>query len=120
MPIATNNNGEVIYLTDDGQWQPTRTAVNPSTKEMLAFDGSGWVAVPPSKGVLGYVDDAVRAIASGATFGFADEFAAKMDELTGRGGSYEENLARERARDAGIPAGIRIPGEIAGAVASAL
>lgn len=46
-----------------------------------------------------YVDNIVRRIASGATFGFADEFAAKMNELTGRG-DYASNVAQERARDA--------------------
>lgn len=69
----------------------------------------------PSKGMLGYIDDAVRSLASGVTAGYADEFAAKMDELVGRGG-YEQNLQREAARDAQIHPAIKIPGEIAGAV----
>lgn len=123
MPIATNpQTGEAIFLADDGSWKPAQTAVNPQTKETLAFDGKQWspLAQKASKGVLGYVDDAVRSIASGATFGYADEFAAKMDELTGRGGSYEQNVAKERARDADIPAAISVPGEIGGAVASTL
>jgi hypothetical protein len=122
MPIAVNpQTGETVYLTSDGQWSKAQTAVNPQTKEMLAFDGQGWKPVPAqSKGMLGYIDDAVRSIASGVTFGFADEFAAKMDEVTGRGGTYEENVARERARDKQIPAAIAIPGEIAGAVGSTI
>lgn len=122
MPIATNSQtGETMYLADDGQWQPARTAVNPNTKEMLAFDGKEWKSVPAkSKGILGYIDDAVRSVASGVTFGYADEFAAKMDELTGRGGTYEENVARERRRDKQIPAAISIPGEIGGAVAGTI
>lgn len=119
MAIATNpTTGEVMYLADDGQWQPAKKAVNPQTHEMMAFDGKDWKPVPVSKGVIGYIDDAVRSVASGATFGFADELAAKMDELTGRGGTYEQNVARERARDAQIPAAIRIPGEVAGGVIS--
>lgn len=72
------------------------------------------------KGVLGYIDDAVRSIASGVTFGYADEIAAKMNELTGLGGSYEQNVAQERARDVAIPSAIAIPGQIAGAVGSTL
>lgn len=72
------------------------------------------------KGLLGTVDDVVRSLASGATFGFADELAAKADELTGRGGTYEQNLAREHARDAAIPGAVRIPGEIGGAVAGTI
>ena len=63
------------------------------------------------------IDDAVRSIARGATFGYADEIAAKMDELTGRGGTYEQNLAKEQARTADVSGLIRIPGEIGGAVA---
>jgi len=119
MPIATNpKTGEVVFLGDDGQWQPAQRAVNPDTHEMLAFDGREWKPVPASKGVFNYIDDAVRAVASGVTFGFADELAAKADELTGRGGTYEQNVARERARDAQIPTAIKIPGEVAGAVGS--
>jgi len=122
MPIARNDEtGEVVRLTDDGRWEKTQTAIHPQTKQMLAFDGKGWVDVPAkSKGVLGYVDDAVRSLASGVTFGYADELAAKMDELTGRGGSYSENLLKEQHRDSQIPGIIKIPGEVAGAVGSAV
>lgn len=128
MPIATNpQTGETVYLGDDGAWKPAQVAVNPQTKEKLAFDGKQWSPLKapeqpqqPSKGVLGYVDDAGRSFASGATFGYADEFAAKMNELTGLGGSYEQNVAQERARDAQIPNAIAIPGQIAGGVASTL
>lgn len=45
------------------------------------------------------LDMMVRSIADGVTFGYADEFAAKMDEITGRGGPYSENVAKERAID---------------------
>lgn len=71
------------------------------------------------KGVVGYVDDAVRSLASGATFGFMDEIAAKGDELIGRG-SYAENVAKERARDEQIPTAIALPGQVVGAVGSTL
>ena len=117
MAIATNpKTGEVVSLGEDGQWRPAQTAVNPETNEMLALDGAEWKPVPASKGVFTYIDDAVRSIASGVTFGWADEFAAKMDEFTGRGGSFDENVKKERARDAQIPVAIQLPGEIAGAV----
>jgi hypothetical protein len=117
MPIATNpSTGEVVYLDDKGAWAPAQTSVNPETREMLAYDGKAWSPVPASKGVMGYIDDAVRSIANGITFGWADEFAAKMDEVTGRGGGYSDNLKKEQARDAQIPVTIQLPGEIAGAV----
>jgi hypothetical protein len=121
MPLAVNpNTGETMALGEDGAWAPAKTAVNPQTKEMLAFDGADWKAVPKaSRGVLGFVDDAVRSIANGATFGYADEFAAKMNSLTS-GGTYEDNLAKEQARDAQIPGALKIPGEIGGAVAGAV
>jgi len=116
MPIATNpTTGEVLHLGEDGQWAPAKTAVNPQTKEMLAYDGRDWKPVPVSKGVLGYIDDAVRGLASGATFGWADEFSAKMNELLGSG-TYEENVKQERARNEQAPLAIKVPAEIAGAV----
>lgn len=128
MPIATNpQTGETVYLGDDGAWKPAQVAVNPQTKEKLAFDGKQWSPLKapeppqqPSKGVLGYVDDIGRSLAAGATFGYADELAAKMNEVTGLGGTYEQNVAQERARDAQIPNAIAIPGQIAGGVASTL
>ena len=125
MAIATNpDTGEVMFLDSDSQWKPAKTAVNPQTREMMAFDGQDWKPVTThGHGVLGYIDDAVRALASGMTFGYADEFAAKMGELTGVGGKkgdYEGNLAAQRARDTQIPSAIGIPGEIAGGVASAV
>jgi hypothetical protein len=117
MPIATNEQtGETVFLAEDGAWKPAQTAVNPQTKQMLAFDGKQWTPVPgKSKGVLGYIDDAVRSIANGVTFGYADELAAKGNALLGSG-TYEQNVAKERARNEQIPAAIAIPGEIAGAV----
>lgn len=84
-----------------------------------------------SGGMARNADDLVRSIASGATFGLADEMAAGASTLTGigergaptmtdlvrekAGGSrYERNLAAERARDAAIPSGTKLVGELAG------
>jgi hypothetical protein len=65
-------------------------------------------------------DDFVRGAADTMTFGMADKFAAKMDELTGRtkGTTYDQNLAAERQKDkdggvantAGQVAGAFVPG----------
>jgi hypothetical protein len=118
MPIAHNpSTGEVVFLGQDGQWQPAQTAVNPQTKEMLAYDGTDWKPVPASGGVFRTIDNVVRSVASGVTFGWADEFAAKMNEAIGSG-NYEENVKQERARDAQIPLTIKLPAEIAGAIGS--
>jgi hypothetical protein len=121
MPLAVNErNGAVQFLDGDGKWQAAQVSVNPQTKQMLAFDGKDWLPVPAtSKGVLGYIDDAVRSLASGVTFGYADELAAKANS-TFNGKTYEENLQNEAARDASIPAAIKIPGEIGGAVAATI
>jgi len=61
------------------------------------------------------VDDVVRSVASGATFGLADEIAAGGNALLGIG-NYSDNVAAERARDAQIPADVRFAGELAGGV----
>jgi hypothetical protein len=72
------------------------------------------------------VDDFGRSVASGMSFGFADELAAGASSLTGVGaqpggqGDYSSNLAAERGRDEAIPASIAIPGQIAGALTTGL
>lgn len=121
MPISVNQQtGEVRFLDREGQWQPAQKALNPETKELMAFDGKDWVAVnAQGKGILNYVDDAVRAIANGVTFGYADEIAGGANSLF-NGKSYDENVATERRRDAQIPAAIRVPGEVAGAIGSTI
>lgn len=84
------------------------------------FDPSKpYEAVDKGKGIFGHIDDAVRSLASGATFGYADEIAAKANELFGKG-DYASNLASEKARDEQISPWMKIPGEIAGGVGSAL
>ena len=84
-------------------------------------------APPPERGRQGFeiIDDVMRSLAGGASFGLADEFAAYMSTLTGRGGlteggTYEQELAAQRERQEAIPAGIAIPGEIVGGVASTI
>jgi hypothetical protein len=44
----------------------------------------------------GYVEGLARSVAQGATFGLVDEAAAGLDALMGQG-SYDENLATQRA-----------------------
>lgn len=121
MPIATNpDTGDTVYLDDSGDWKPAKKAVNPDTKEVMAYDGKDWQKVTThGHGILSYVDDAVRAIANGVTFGYADTIAAGANAAIGKG-SYDKNLEQERQRTAQTPAGIRIPGEIAGGVLGAV
>lgn len=120
MPIATNpKTGEVFFLDEDSQWKPAKIAVNPETKEALAFDGKAWKSLPVSKGIIDYVEDAARSVASGATFEYSDEILAGISTLFGKG-TYEENLKKQQTREAQIPAGIKIPGQIAGAVGATI
>ena len=81
------------------------------------------------KGPLQRADDLVRSVASGATFGLADEAAALANTLrSGRIPSFEDifteeqespyarNLAAERARDLDIRPSSRFGGELLGAI----
>lgn len=77
-------------------------------------------ATPKSSGPLQAADDIVRMLASGATFGYADKLAAKMDSLTG-GGDYQSELAQERQATAGAAARSGSAGtaaNLAGAIAT--
>jgi hypothetical protein len=72
-----------------------------------------------SRGLFRRVDDFVRGGADMLTFGLADEFSAKMGDVTGIGGeagAYDKNLAAQRQRDSqgGVE---RLAGQLAGAVA---
>jgi hypothetical protein len=63
------------------------------------------------------VDDLGRSVAEGVTFGFADEIAARGDELIGLG-NYEENLAKQQARDEQIDPVLRLGGNVGGTALS--
>lgn len=60
-------------------------------------------------------DDFARATASGMTFGLADEAAAAANQAV-FGGTYEDRLAAERARDAAMDPATRLVGEVTGAL----
>jgi hypothetical protein len=83
--------------------QPKGTEDDPGMISRAAgavWDGVKGAAKSAYDDPLGTADAAVRGAADAFTFGMADEFAGKMDELTGRGGTYEQNVERERAIDA--------------------
>jgi hypothetical protein len=91
---------------------PMMGIVDPKTGQLT------WSAAPndvPSAlpTIARTADDAARSVASGATFGLADEAAAGAKTLLGDK-SYADNVATERARDKEIPWYIRMPGEIGG------
>lgn len=86
-------------LFDDFPDAPKGTG-NTTTPKRGLFDD--FPDAKPAESTLSKIvrvaDDVVRQVADGATFGLADKIAAGMDALTGRGGSYDENLPKERAR----------------------
>lgn len=68
--------GEVLALSAEGQWQPARTAQNPTTGARLFFDGAAWQPMPvPASERPTMAGSAVRGVTRGVTFGFADEIA---------------------------------------------
>ena len=75
---------------------------------------------PEDIGVAKFVDRVVRQIASGATLGFADEFAAFMDSRIGDL-DFDKALSEERAKDAAFERdfpGTALGAKIAGGIAS--
>lgn len=132
-PKLTQEQFNKMANQDDG-W----TTVAPAMKQSPSSD-DGWTTVAPAAGPkaapavtqqeapkkeepkswLRTIDDAVRGVADTLTFGYADEIAAKMDQLTGGGQSgktnYEEALAAQRQRDK-EGGGARIAGQVAGAL----
>lgn len=73
---------------------------------------------PEERGIMRRVDDFVRGAADTATFGFADEIAARLGSLTGVGSAgpdYDANLAAERQRDS-EGGWERFGGQVAGAL----
>ena len=118
MPTVTMPDGQDVVFPDD---MPPE-----QIKQLIAQKAAGvspamaeFAKSVNSKGVLNYIDDVARALALGATFGFADKIAAAADAAIG-GGTYEENLKKQRKQSADIPAGIKIPAEIAGTVATSV
>lgn len=88
--ISNPVTGERLVLTD-GKWEPVRSGVT------AAFDFA-------------------RSVASGVTGGFNDEISAALNSALS-GDTYEESLAIERKRNAEIPLGTQIGGEIVGSIA---
>jgi hypothetical protein len=84
-------------------------------QEWAANNAGGMGAPAPAPNVSPFqlVDDFVRRTANAATFGFADKLAAKGDEITGRGGNYDQNIERERAQTKQAAANLGVPATLA-------
>ncbi|OBQ66965.1 HNH endonuclease signature motif containing protein [Mesorhizobium loti] len=70
-------------------------AVPVSAEERVSRNLTAFDALPVGLKALVALNDTVRLIADGATFGYADKFAATMNSLVS-GNSYEDELAAER------------------------
>jgi hypothetical protein len=100
MTVAYNpETGEAVALQEDGSWVPTQTATNPDTGANLALSASGdWHPIVAGQGTTARIaDDTVRALASGASIGFADKLDAAikapfMDK------TYEQLVKENQAR----------------------
>lgn len=75
MPIAMNDKGEALRLSDEGQWVPTNLARNPQTGEELAFDGRDW---QPVKRPVDLTRE-VGAVGAGMHRGFASTLGLPVD-----------------------------------------
>lgn len=136
-PITVSSQGVPMAATAKGEWESA------PSKVVAPADGPGdWESAPspapvaggtPSpapapaapkaapKSAMRRLDDFVRGAADAITFGYADEIAAKLDQLTGLNtanankpsgtGSYEANLAAQRERDA-QGGGERVAGQL--------
>lgn len=94
MPIAVNpQNGQAVFLDSDGAWKPAQTAVNPKTKQMLAFDGKDWSPVP------GEAPNALLDVAKSLPTGVA------KGAIAGMGGDVREAVASAGSK-IGIPAAL--------------
>jgi hypothetical protein len=130
MTISVNDKGDVLSLGDDGQWAPAQVAVNPKTGQKLAYDGKDWVEYG-GKGIR-RVDDTLRAVARGATLGYADEIGAGLNATVmspfndkSWKQNYDQNLTEQRQQDANFDAsnpvlstGAQIGGGVAASVAA--
>lgn len=118
----------------EGSAAPERRGLPPGGEDTLAILRRVWEGSAPGRVIRGAralaedpggtvagaareLDKDVRAVAEGATFGFADEIAAGASAALGHG-TYEENLAAEQARDQVIAPSRRVAGNVAGAVAT--
>ncbi|MBA1143187.1 lytic transglycosylase domain-containing protein [Mesorhizobium neociceri] len=89
-----------LQLTGENQSRIGRSIANNSApisaEERVSRNLAAFDALPLPLKPLVALDDTVRLMADGMTFGYADKFAATMNSLIS-GSSYEEELASERA-----------------------
>ncbi|ANT51225.1 hypothetical protein [Mesorhizobium amorphae] len=89
-----------LQLSDENQSRIARSIANNAVpipaEERVSRNLAAFDALPLPLKPLVALNDTVRLMADGATFGYADKFAATMNSLIS-GSSYEEELAAARA-----------------------
>ncbi|MER9306599.1 hypothetical protein [Mesorhizobium sp. M0496] len=89
-----------LQLSDENQSRIARSIANNtvpvSAEERVSRNLAAFDALPTALKPLVALNDTVRLMADGATFGYADKFAATMNSLIS-GSSYEDELAAARA-----------------------
>jgi len=117
--------GFVLDTQPAGDALPEGFVVDAPAQPQPALSVFGTVLPPEPPGSLETLDDTIRMLASGATFGFADEISAGINTLIGAGPGkdFDENLAAEMSRDQAIrerEPGAALTAEIVGGVAGAV
>lgn len=88
-----------MYLDNSGQWQPAKTAVNPQTHEIMAFDGKSWQPVTVhGHGITSMLEDAKKAIQSGM---YEQQDRSAVDKLLGIGGPRYQTWPERMVRGIG-------------------
>ena len=113
---AELSNGTVLEFPDGTDPKVIQNTV----KKMVAQSAPSVSEATPNKKDKGFfetVDDVVRSVADGLTFGWANELSAAANSAIGDG-DYRSNLAKEQKRTEGISPWVEIPGQIAGGLAT--
>lgn len=111
--IAIDPNSNTVYRLGKSGWEEAPIAYDKGKGITYYYDGGAWKDMSTLKGKVsndsaGLIDNVVRSIARGVTFGFADEIAAAGNATVGSifgsgnqswGDRYNQSLTQERGRD---------------------
>lgn len=108
MPVGIGEDGKVWVLAPTGDWKEAPVTKGPDG-QAIYHDGKDWQSLATLRGEVankdaGLIDNVIRSVARGATFGFADEIAAAGNATFGGGDGtwgerYDRALETERGRD---------------------
>jgi hypothetical protein len=93
MTLAKNDNGDYIYQDEQGNWTPAKMAKNPTTGEMIVFNGQSWQPVASNKASAGQ-----------KTLQAADKFSEGLMRSVGGVAAAVPDLVADGMRAIGLPA----------------